>query len=385
MRILHLIDSDGVYGAERILLYLAREQKRLGLQPCIASIRPPGTVATDFEQLARSWELEVLPIRIQPLPTPRTLRTLLHSVRSWGADVLHSHGYKADVLLGPMPRAWRGPMLTTLHGWSHSPAFSSLWLRERLDRLALHRIDLVVSVTRAMLELPGLRGFAHHRLRVIPNGIPSRSARALDLAAGSGRIPELPVTHMVFLRARPTLVAIGRLSPEKGFDLLLEAFSRALAAGGAPHQLLIVGDGPERAALEQRIARLKLHERVRLAGYLPGADRLLQQAAGFVMSSRTEGMPVVMLEAVQWPVPILATAVGAIPELMPAGRGVLVPPGDVAALTDGLMALMSSAANPTRPQFVPEHGEDGSARMAQEYLQAYGSIVPDRQLAEAER
>jgi glycosyltransferase involved in cell wall biosynthesis len=236
-----------------------------------------------------------------------------------------------------------------------------------------------------MLELPGLRGLARHRLRVIPNGIPSRSARALDLAAESGRIPDLPVTHVEFLRARPTLVAIGRLSAEKGFDLLLEAFSRALPACGAPHQLLIVGDGPERAALGQRIAHLKLRERVRLAGYLPGADRLLQQAAGFVMSSRTEGMPVVLLEAMQWPVPILATAVGAIPELMPAGRGVLVPPADVAALTDGLVALMSSAALPACPPSVPEHSEDGSARMAQAYLQAYGSIALERQLAEAER
>jgi glycosyltransferase involved in cell wall biosynthesis len=173
---------------------------------------------------------------------------------------------------------------------------------------------------------------------------------------------------------RPTLVAIGRLAPEKGFDLLLEAFARALAACGKDHQLLIVGDGPERGALERRIVRLQLHERVRLAGYLPGADRLLQLAAGFVMSSHTEGMPVVMLEALQWRVPILATAVGAIPELVPANRGVLVPPGDVRALTDGLAALMSSSATPTHPEAEPDQDEDDSARMAREYLQAYRSI-----------
>ena len=113
---------------------------------------------------------------------------------------------------------------------------------------------------------------------------------------------------------------IGRLSAEKGFAGLIEAFGRANRAHGDTHQLLIVGEGPERAALAQRIAALGLHERVTLAGYVAGADRLLETAAGFVMSSLTEGMPLVLMEALQWGVPILATAVGAIPELLQDGR-----------------------------------------------------------------
>src|SRR5215469_5961044 len=93
MRILHLIHSEGIYGAESILLYLAREQQRAH-EPIIGSIRDPGTGETPFEALARSWGLTVVPIRIAPRPTPAVIGTLLRTVRSLGADVLHSHGYK---------------------------------------------------------------------------------------------------------------------------------------------------------------------------------------------------------------------------------------------------------------------------------------------------
>src|SRR4029077_10968835 len=114
---------------------------------------------------------------------------------------------------------------------------------------------------------------------------------------------------------------------------------------GTSHQLLIVGEGPQRQALADCIESLKLAHEVRLAGYVDGADRLLGGAAGFVMSSLTEGMPLVLLEAMQWRVPILATSVGAIPELLDFGkRGQLVPPGSVEALTDGLRQLMTSLA-----------------------------------------
>ena len=76
MRILHLIHSEGIYGAELILLYLAREQQQRGHQPIIGSMRDPGTPETPFEALAASWGLTVVPIRIAPRPTPAVIRVL---------------------------------------------------------------------------------------------------------------------------------------------------------------------------------------------------------------------------------------------------------------------------------------------------------------------
>jgi glycosyltransferase involved in cell wall biosynthesis len=378
MRILHLIHSEGVYGAESILLYLAREQQQRGHEPFIGSIRDPGTPETPFEALARSRGLAVVPIRIAPRPTPAVVSSLLGTVRALAPGALHSHGYKANVLLALVPRRRRAPMLATLHGWTNTRALTRMWLYERLDRLALRRLDAVVVVTRSMLGLPALTGVSAARRRVIENGIPPLAVRLGDLSA-RGAAP-LPAELVQFMAQRPTLLAIGRLSAEKGFALLLEAFARARASTAAAHQLLIVGEGPLRAVLAHRATALGVSGSVRLAGYVDGADRLLEHAAGFVMSSLTEGMPLVLLEAMQWRTPILATAVGGVPELLDEGRrGWLAAPNDIAALTLGVQGMMSAGAAVVDERVAAAHAAVSqrytSARMADEYLEVYAAIA----------
>ena len=183
MRILHLIHSEGVYGAELILLYLAREQQRAGHIALIGSIRDPGTPRTAFEARAADLGLPVVPIRIAPRPTPGVVRALLRTIGELTPDVLHSHGYKPDILLGLLSRRARGPMVTTLHGWSRGPRFTALWLYEQLDRIAIRHVDMVAVVTRQMLELSAVRRVSAARRRVIENGIPSLATRLADMAA----------------------------------------------------------------------------------------------------------------------------------------------------------------------------------------------------------
>jgi glycosyltransferase involved in cell wall biosynthesis len=123
---------------------------------------------------------------------------------------------------------------------------------------------------------------------------------------------------------------------------------------------------------------LGLSAAVRLTGYVDGADRLLERAAGFVMSSLTEGLPLALLEAMQWRVPIVATAVGAIPELLDRGRrGRLIAAGDVNALTDALQSLMSGDTDTRSVAAAAAAVAEryGSARMAQGYLSTYEAIT----------
>jgi len=374
MRILHLIHSAGVYGAEAILLYLAREQRASGHEPVIGSIRNPGTGQTPLDARATSWGLPVVPICIPPRRlTPGVIRTMLRTIRNVAPDVLHSHGYKGNILLGSLPRRLRGPMVTTLHGWTSPRPLSALWLYERLDQFSLRRIDAIVVVARHMLQLPALLPIPSPRKHLIENGIPSLAERLADLAA-RGCLP-LPVELVEFVGHRPTLVAIGRLSPEKGFLLLLEAFSLARSTGLTESQLVIVGEGPQHAQLAHRIAQLGLAGRVRLAGYVDAADRLLQHASGFIMSSLTEGLPLVLLEAVQWSVPIVATAVGAIPDVLTGRGGLLVPANDVGALAGAMASLLAAA---TRHGVVadtqPAAATYNSATMARRYLDVYRAV-----------
>jgi glycosyltransferase involved in cell wall biosynthesis len=370
MRILHLIHSEGVYGAELILLYLAREQQQRGHQVTIASMRDPGTPQTQFEALAATYGVNVMPLRIAPRPTPQVRGALLGCARDLQAQLLHSHGYKANILLGLVPGGARPPVVTTLHGWTTSAGFSRLRLYELLDRSAIGRLEAVVVVARSMLQLPALRAVRATRRHLIENGIPARATRLADLAAQG--VPAPPATLLEFMQRAPTLLTIGRLSPEKNFAQLIEAFARARARAGTAHQLLIMGEGGEHEALLRQINAAGVRESVRLGGYLAGADRLLAHAAGFVMSSLTEGMPLVLMEALQWPVPILATAVGAVPELLSSGAGSLVPAGNLEALTAGLAALMRAPAAAPALQADARHA---SSRMAQEYLSLYETIT----------
>ncbi len=374
MRILHLIHSEGVYGAELILVYLAREMQRLGHEVVVGSMRDPGTPTTDFEKFAMSAGLAVEEIRIPPRPTPQVVRGLLALRRRLGADLVHSHGYKANILLGLVPRRWRGPMLTTAHGWTDPPKFTLLWLYQVLDRLSLRMLDRVVVVAPHMRSIAAVRGLPPRRCVVIENGIPSREERLADQQRRG--IGALPVTLLEFVRRRPTLVAIGRLSQEKGFNLLLDAFAEA--AGAREFQLVIVGEGPERQRLEAQVARLGLRDRVLLPGYVEGPDRVLAHARGFVMSSFTEGMPLALLEAMQWQVPIVATSVGAIPHILGQGaHGALVPARDVGALRDALVALMgddTGIASRAASAALSVGEKFSSARMACEYLALYQTM-----------
>lgn len=376
MRILHLIHSEGVYGAELILVYLAREMQRLGHEVIVGSMRDPGTPTTDFEKFCADTGLAVEPIRVPPRPTPAVIRTLLGVRRRIAPDLIHSHGYKADILLGLLPRRVRGPMLTTAHGWTDPPAFTSLWLYQALDRLSLRQLDRVVVVAPHMLAIDAVRGLPRGRCTVIENGIPSLPQRLADQR--SRGVSALPATLQQFVTRRPTLVAIGRLSQEKGFDVLLEAFAQARVQSPG-FQLAIVGEGPERAALSATLARLDLHEHVQLAGYVEGADRVLGDARGFVMSSFTEGMPLALLEAMQWNVPIVATAVGAIPHILEQGAGgALVPPRDAGALAEALRALMrreAAVAQRTATAAAAVNEKYSSARMAQSYCDVYGQML----------
>ena len=135
---------------------------------------------------------------------------------------------------------------------------------------------------------------------------------------------------------RPVVGVVGRLSPEKGVDLFLDACA-VLVRKGLPFSALVAGDGPERTRLEAQHARLGLETRVHFVGQVWNVDALYRNLDLLVLPSRSEGLPNALLEAVQADVPVVATAVGAVPEVVgssPAAR--LVPPGSSAALAEAI-------------------------------------------------
>ncbi|MFV0525350.1 MAG: glycosyltransferase family 4 protein [Acidimicrobiales bacterium] len=145
------------------------------------------------------------------------------------------------------------------------------------------------------------------------------------------------------LPARPVIMLVGRLSPEKGVEVLLDALAR-LTAAGRDLELRIVGDGPDRAGLEKRVSELGLGDRVGFLGELPPAEvsERLADADVFCLPSFAEGLPVAIMEAMARGVPVVASSIAGIPELVVDGvTGALTPAGSVDGLVVALQRLLT--------------------------------------------
>jgi len=345
MVVVHLTSSRFYGGPERQMLGLALAL-RPAAQTVIVSFAEGGRCMAFLDQ-ARHQGLRSMALRHD---TPHLLaarRELGDVLRAVHADVLCCHGYKAN-LLGRSAARQRGiPAVAVSRGWTGESFRVRLY--ETLDRLALRWMDHVVCVSAAQADKVRSAGVPGSRVSVIANSI--RVERFAQRTAASRA--EL---HERFPSPRSFLIgAAGRLSPEKGFDVLLDAAARVVRSEGTAG-FLIFGDGPLRARLEQQIAALGLGDNVVLAGFHNDLDRLLPALDLFVQASFTEGMPNVLLEAMAAHLPVVATAVGGTPELVEDGvSGWLVAPGDPAALA---RRMNEALAHRRRRQAMGQRGRE---------------------------
>jgi glycosyltransferase involved in cell wall biosynthesis len=250
---------------------------------------------------------------------------LVRLLRRERPDILHANSSKAG-LLGRLAAVLAGVPIRifTVHGWAfsaHSGAAS------RLYRFADRLMRPLTTATICVSERERARGLeartcTPERTVVIPN--------AVDLA----RLP-----RAVHNGRRPRIVSVGRLAAPKDFHTFVRALA-LLPLGAA--DVLIVGDGPDRAQLEAEIAWLGLGDRVLLAGERRDVSDLLARADLFVLSSRSEGLPVSVLEAMAAGLPVIASSVGGIPELVDDGEtGILVEAGQAHELAAAISRLLA--------------------------------------------
>lgn len=241
--------------------------------------------------------------------------------------VAHTHGMRPDVLDAPVVRRLGIPVVTTVHG--RSAATWKVRLYEWLQYRSFRRLDAVVAVSRTLADLLERKGTPRDRISIIPNA--SAPAGAPFSAAEARRALGVPAGAFC-------IGWVGRLSAEKAPDLLISALP---ALRGLGVHAAIIGDGRERAPLERRIAELSLNHQATLHGPLPDAGRYFAAFDVFVLSSRSEGMPMVLFEAMSAEVPIVATTVGGVPEVVGPDEALLVPPEEPDALADAIRRVLA--------------------------------------------
>lgn len=302
------------------------------------AVRFPGVevlVVLDREEpdhpFARRLEASGVPHRVVVVPHRRYGReraSVADACRRTRAEIVHTHGYRPDVVDSGVARGFGAATVTTVHGFTGGGWKNRLY--EGLQNRAFRRFDAVVCVSAAQLATLARKGIDASRLRLIPNAWsgPEPVSRA-EARAVLGLSDEQPWVGWV-----------GRLTREKGADVLVESLPglARLRLG-----ISIIGDGPERDRLQRRAAELNVDSMVRWHGGIPEAGRLLSAFDVFVLSSRTEGSPIVLLEAMAAGVPIVATSVGGVPDMVSPAEAILVPPEDPLALA---AAVRQSLAEP---------------------------------------
>jgi len=331
---IQLVSTGGFYGAERTLLELAVFLRDQGWDSRVVALEGDGA-----EELIRrsaeqgiACEAYVPSGRLGLLPMIRKLRAMLARE---SRVVVHSHGYKPDILLAALGLPRRLPCLATCHSWySETMKLKAL---EYLDKRAVRWFDHVVAVSDEIYRDLVAGGMPTARLSRIDNGIgaPLVSAHQRhEIRAEWNLAP-----------GEKLIVQIGRLAKSKRNASLLTAVAGLPSDISA--RVVLVGDGEERAALADHARSVGIGGRVIFAGYRRDAAAVMAAADVLAITSNQEGLPIVVLEAMAVGCPIIATAVGAIPEVLSSENAWIVPVDDDAALGRALNEALG-ASSPAR-------------------------------------
>lgn len=317
-------------------------------------------------------------VRVTPLPVrkvlwrPRALTGLGSLVQEWKPDVVHVHSQEAGLVARPIAR------LAGARAILYTPQTIDIrrarWqgLYARLERALARLTDTIISVNEADRQRLIQWGIPSNKVVTVPNGIDLAGFDELrDIAELRRALGVDP--------ARPLVLQAGRLSAQKDPLAFVEGAARVLR--DHPHaQFAILGDGPLRDAVATRIRELGLERHVHLPGWHTGASRLLAAASVVTLTSRWEGAPYTLLEAMACSRPVVATAVNGCPEIVAAGEtGWLFPPGDPAAWAAAVSALL---ADPERAKAMGLRGRERvQERFSQERMIArmeahYQAAVP---------
>lgn len=328
--ILHLTASTFFGGPERQMLGLARALS--GEHRSVFLSFAEGGRCQAFLEEARQQGFEAEALGHDTPHLGRALRELAGQLQGLSTGVLCCHGYKAGLVGRPAARRAGVAVVAVSRGWTGENLKVRMY--EALDRLSLRWMDRVVCVSEGQAAKVRRAGVRPDRVVVIPNSI---DAGRFDAPDPTGRAELLGLFSAPVIRV---VGAAGRLSPEKGFEVLVEA--AAIVARSDPSVgFALFGEGVLRDALARRVAAAGLGSRFALAGFRGDLDRLVPHLDLLAQSSFTEGMPNVVLEACAAGVPVVATAVGGTPEIVRVGRsGLLVPPGDPDALACGILDVL---------------------------------------------
>ncbi len=364
-RILHLVETGGLYGAEKVILNLALETIAAGsFVPVIGCIVSASDEDTDLLKAARAAGIETARVVLGNRDFWWQIAGVALRLKRSGIGVIHSHGYKATIYGYLVHLLTHIQVTATCHLWFLSegvPLKTRVLIR--LEKYLYRHYPAVVAVSESIAEILITSGVPADKVRVVENGI---------------ELKEPVVANKRTFGAVPQVLNVGRLVSQKAQSDLIQAVA-ILARRGTRITVDIAGDGELRDQLADQLAREGLGMAIRLLGFRDDINDLLEVTDVFVLPSVMEGMPVSLLEAVAAGVPVITTAVGDIPKLITHEvSGLLVKVGDAEGLADAIQRTINDPVAAFRMADVARqvlHARYSCGKMYGKYAEIYSRLL----------
>lgn len=375
MKIVHLIDSSGIYGAEKVLIELSLAQQEAGHLVEVCSIGVPG------ENKPLDMELERCGIQLTKLRFSSGLKmegipVLRNYLKSVAADIYHSHGYKPNVLMAICSIFMTNlKWVVTVHGKTDTRIFTKSWFYHLLDDISISKASAAIFVSEIQKKAYAQqRGNSKQIQEVIHNGIRLRDVHEKT----SSSFDNQKITKFFTNNEGKRIIGVvARLSHEKGVDIAMTALKDILAYS-SDYRLVIVGEGKERPFYEKLAIELGVEEYVCMPGYVSDINLFLRKIDLLLISSRSEGLPVALLEAMGAKTPVVATSVGEIPYVMEGGRcGWLVDDCTSSLVAGSVNEFWESKGKEEKIEHAYQRLDKlfSSSAMSRQYINMYQSIL----------
>jgi glycosyltransferase involved in cell wall biosynthesis len=327
MRVLQLISSTGFYGAEAVVNTLVEKLPSIGIETFVGHIRYGGQEVLCLENHLRNCE--VIPFEHTGRFEIGIVQRLRKELKRRKIDAIHSHGYKPNFYGGLAAKLSKISVMSTCHLWTK--ATPALRTYANLDAMMLRRFDKVVAVSEPIFrELQSARVPARN-LALIPNGI------------ATGRFATAAPAYRNLFEPDAFIFGIAcRQVEAKGVDLLLRAIPRVSALAPST-RFLIAGDGPRLNEYIALARSLEVYDKVVFLGRCNSMPEFYASLNTFVLPSRDEGLPIVLLEAMASGRMVIATDVGSVNSVVhDQENGLLIAPDNLEAL---ILAMLSVVSN----------------------------------------
>ena len=367
IRVMQLGSPTGLYGAERWILALIKHLDPVEIESSVAVVKDSPTLEAPLCREAEKMGFRSHVIEARGRVNFSAVQQLRKYIRQNRIQILHTHGYKTD-LIGLLSTWGTGcKIVSTPHGWSKQANFK-LMCYEMLDRCAFPFFDSVAPLSDELFEnlrgIPRLNG----KLRLIRNAVDTSEIEHTKEVADD----------LVKLKNEGNFILgyVGQLIPRKGLDILFEAVSRLSFENW---RLAIIGEGESRASLERQAKDLRVSDKVCFFGFKEDRIAFLRGFDLFVLPSRLEGIPRCVMEAMAAGVPTVASDIPGCRDLVVHGEtGMLFHVDSPEILADCIETI---ASDETIRRSLARRGRElinswySAARMAAEYTELYSTLV----------